>query len=156
MCLRGGEHLNNDASTSKKNSFGLNIGFSSILLIFVILCLVSFAALSIASADADHRLCTRVMERTASYYDACNKAEEALAGVDETLAEIYRNVGDKEEYFARVGHSKSYSIQVSDLQTLQVNIEILYPESDDDTFYRITSWQVLTIGELEDEPEEEE
>ena len=37
----------------KKKNFPMNIGLSSILLIFVVLCLVSFSILSIVSANAD-------------------------------------------------------------------------------------------------------
>lgn len=129
-------------------SFGLNIGSSSILLIFVLLCLVSFATLSIISAKADNKLSQKVLDRTAAYYEACNEAELALAGIDSTLANVYTTSADAEEYFATVGHSKSYSITISDLQTLQVNIEILYPEAGDDTFYKITSWQILTTSEI--------
>ena len=129
--------------------FGLNVGSSSILMIFVILCLVCLAVLSIISASSDNKLSKRILDRTTAYYDACNEAEKALAGVDHTLASIYLNSVDEDTYFNTVGHSKSYVIPISDLQTLQVNIEILYPESDDDTFYRITSWQVLNTGTVE-------
>ena len=52
------------SNSSKKKQFGMNIGSASILLVFVILCLVSFAVLSIVSANADSRLSTRVLERT--------------------------------------------------------------------------------------------
>ena len=52
----------------------MNIGSASILLVFVILCLVSFAVLSIVSANADSRLSTRVLERTTAYYDACRQS----------------------------------------------------------------------------------
>lgn len=41
------------SNSSKKKQFGMNIGSASILLVFVILCLVSFAVLSIVSANAD-------------------------------------------------------------------------------------------------------
>lgn len=134
----------------KKSSAGLNVGSSSILLIFVILCLVSFATLSIISANADSRLTRKVLNRTTAYYDACNKAEEALAGIDLTLTGIYLSSDTAEEYFSAVGHTKSYAIVISDIQTLQVNIEILYPEADEDTFYRITSWQVINTGEIQE------
>lgn len=140
---------NNAEHSQKKGSFGLNVGFSSILLIFVILSLVSFATLSIISANADSRLTRKVLERTEAYYDACNKAEEALASVDSTLTGIYLQSDGEAQYFATVGHNKSYVIAISELQTLQVNIEILYPESEEDTFYRITSWQVVNTGEIE-------
>lgn len=136
-------------NSSKKKQFGMNIGSASILLVFVILCLVSFAVLSIVSANADSKLSTRVLERTTAYYTACNQAEQSLAGMDHTLRHIYESSDSEEAYFASVGHGKSYVIPISDLQTLQVTIEILYPESDKDTFYRITAWQVLNTEELQ-------
>lgn len=134
--------------SSKKKQFGINIGSSSILLVFVILCLVSFAVLSIVSANADSKLSTRVLERTTAYYDACNQAEQSLAGMDNTLRRVYEASGSEDAYYASVGHGKSYVIPISDLQSLQVTIEILYPLSADDTFYRITAWQVLNTDEL--------
>lgn len=137
--------MNKSNSSSKtKQSFGMNIGSTSILLIFVILCLVSFAVLSIVSANADSKLTQKVLDRTTAYYEACNSAETALAAVDNTLRSVYESSSDSESYFEAVGHNKSYAIPVSDLQTLQVTIEILYPENDEDTFYRITNWQVIT------------
>lgn len=139
--------MNNNGSNKKSLSFGLNIGSSSILLIFVLLCLICFAALAIISAKADSKLSQKVLERTTAYYNACNEAEKALAGVDSTLADIYASSADAEAYFATVGHSKSYIIEISDLQSLHVTIEILYPEEEDDTFYSITGWQILTTDE---------
>ena len=131
------------SNSSKKKQFGMNIGSASILLVFVILCLVSFAVLSIVSANADSKLSSRVLERTTAYYDACNQAEQSLAGIDKILQRIYASSESEGAYFASVGHGKSYVIPISDLQSLQVTIEILYPLSADDTFYRITARQVL-------------
>lgn len=139
---------NNNPHNKQKLSLGLNVGSSSILLIFVLLCLISFATLSIISAKADSKLSHKVLERTTAYYNACNEAEKALAGVDNTLSEVYAHSKNATDYFNTVGHNKSYSIFISDLQTLQVTIEILYPVEDDDTFYSITSWQVLNTGEI--------
>lgn len=136
-------------NSSKKKQFGMNIGSASILLVFVILCLVSFAVLSIVSANADSKLSTRVLERTTAYYTACNQAEQSLAGMDHTLRRIYESSDSEEAYFASVGHGKSYVIPISDLQSLQVTIEILYPGTAEDSFYKITAWQVLNIDELQ-------
>lgn len=136
------------SNSSKKKQFGMNIGSASILLVFVILCLVSFAVLSIVSANADNKLSARVLERTSAYYAACNQAEQSLAGMDNTLRRIYASSDSEDAYFASVGHGKSYVIPISDLQSLQVTIEILYPQADDDSFYRITAWQILNTEEL--------
>lgn len=133
---------------SRKKQSGINIGSSSILLIFVILCLVSFAALSIVSANADHKLGQKILTRTDSYYDACNQAEESIAEIDHTLWEIYKTAANEEEYFATVGHFKSYSIPISDLQNLNIELEILYPKKSKDTCYRIQSWQVVNTDDL--------
>ena len=136
------------SNSSKKKQFGMNIGSASILLLFVILCLVSFAVLSIVSANADNKLSTRVLERTTAYYAACNQAEQSLAGMDKTLRRVYESSDSEESYFNSVGHGKSYVIPISDLQSLQVTIEILYPGTAEDSFYQITAWQVLNTNEL--------
>lgn len=134
---------------SKKKSTGVNIGSSSILLIFVLLCLVSFAALSIVSANADYKLGQKILTRTSAYYEACNQAEKSLASIDRTLWNLYETSADDKEYFATAGYSKSYLIPISDLQNLSIQIEILYPEKTGDTCYRIKSWQVVSAEQLE-------
>lgn len=128
--------------------FGLNAGSASILLIFVILCLVSFAVLSIVSANADRRLSEKLLAGTTAYYEACNQAEKALSATDRTLVSLYESSTSQEEYFKAVGHSKSYAIPISDVQTLEVSIQILYPTEKGDSYYDITAWQVLTTGEF--------
>lgn len=134
--------------------FHINVGSSSILLIFVILCLISFATLSIVSANADAKLSNRVVERTSAYYEACNRAQADIANMDNTLAAIYDDSFDEDEYFMAVGHKKSYIFPISGLQTLSVTLDILYPQEDGDSFYRITSWQVITdSSDLEDDEE---
>ena len=134
---------------SKQREFRVNVGTSSILLIFIILCLVAFATLSIVSASADYKLSRKVADRTGNYYEAANQAERYIASIDKTLQNVYSQAEDEEAYFATVGHSKSYLIPISDLQSLSVKLELLYPTTAEDTFYRITSWQVITTGELE-------
>lgn len=138
----------NTNNSPKKPFFGMNIGTSSILMIFVILCLVSFATLSIVSANADSKLSLRVLERTTAYYNACNIAEECLADIDSTLQSVYLSTDSAEEYFSTVSTGKSYTIPISDTQALQVMIEINYPETDEDVFYRITAWQIINTADL--------
>lgn len=132
-----------------KNHYGINVGSSSILMIFVILCLVSFAALSIISANADYKLTDKIAVRTQAYYNACNEAEETLASLDYVLHEQYATAASKESYYASVGTNKSFVIQISDIQALQVDLTIMYPASLEQPLYKIDSWQVITIGDLD-------
>ncbi len=133
----------------KSKGFGMNVGTSSILLIFVTLCLVSFATLSLVSANADRKLSTKVADRTVAYYNACNKVEESIAGIDATLRQVYSQVEGPEEYFTQVGHSKTYAIPISELQTLSVHLSILYPENSSGSFYEINTWKIITTGALD-------
>ena len=133
----------------KSKGFGMNVGTSSILLIFVTLCLVSFATLSLVSANADRKLSAKVADRTVAYYNACNKAEESIASIDATLKQVYSQVENKNEYFAQVGYSKTYAIPISELQTLNVHLSILYPENPAGPFYEINTWKIITTGELD-------
>ena len=130
-------------------SFTSGIGSSSILVIFVILCLVSFATLSIVSANADYKLSSKVLDRTTAYYMACNQVEQNLAQLDKTLLSLYESCSTEEEYYEAAGHRKSFLIPISDLQSLEVSVTIRYPSSDTDTFYTIDTYQVIITGELE-------
>ena len=57
----------------------VNIGTTSLLTIFVILCMVTFAALSWLTAVRNARLNERVQERTEAWYQAANAAYEKIA-----------------------------------------------------------------------------
>ncbi len=133
----------------KQKNYGINIGSSSILLIFVLLCLVSFAALSIVSANADSKLNHKIVDRTTAYYNACNSAEASIAEIDHTLFDLYASGITEEAYFKQVGHKISYAIPISDTQSLNVELTILYPEQPGGTFYSITSWEVITPEVME-------
>ena len=127
---------------NKKDFFGINVGTVSMVLIFVLLCLVSFAVLCIVSANADKNLSTKIADRTENYYKAWNSDGWFDLSL-KTLSIQFTQSQNEDDYFAKSGHDKSFTIPVSDTQSLLVEVEILYPDSVDDTFYRITQWKVL-------------
>ncbi len=133
----------------KKTEFSLNVGISSILFIFVILCLVSFAILSLSSAVSDRKLTDRIADNNTGYYEACNEAEELLEGLDRTLYEIYSSGISRTGYFDKVGKKKTFNIPIGDNRTLNVEAKILYPENKGDKFYKVTLWQVEMTEDLE-------
>lgn len=135
--------------STKKRDFHLNIGTSSILFTFVILCLVSFAVLSLVSAVSDYRLSTNVAENTTAYYQACGEIESQLSQLDEELRLLYESGISRVGYFEKEGKHRSFAYPISDIQTLTVEIDILYPENKGEGYYAVKSWQVLTTGNLE-------
>ena len=71
-----------DRSSGQSSYQTVNGGISLFLLTFIILCLVSFAALSIVSARADARLTEKYRQQTEYYYGARNEAQKFLQGLD--------------------------------------------------------------------------
>ncbi len=135
---------------SKKPQFKLNIGLSSILLIFVVLCLVSFAVLSLVSANSDKKLSLKMMERSTTYYNACNQFESDCAKLYADLKDAYANSLDETSYFQTLGQSEyTYAYTLSDLQTLEIIVKYLYPQNASQPFYEIISRRVVTDDTLE-------
>ena len=79
-----------------------NFGFSSILLAFVMLCIVTFSALSLLTANADYKLSKKVADKTVAYYQAEEKAYLLLQEIDQDLARAYRKSDTKESYYTLV------------------------------------------------------
>lgn len=141
---------------SKRKYPTINIGSSSMLVVFIILCLITFSVLSVASANNDRKYSEKIANRTTAYYKASNKAEELLSQIDDKLKQIYEQYNA--DYLSQVPDvltsidgidtsnfpSVFFSIPINDTQTLSVSLLIQIPEKEGDTFYTITSWQEIS------------
>ena len=67
-----------------------NIGASSLLVIFLILCLVTFAILTLTSAKSDADFSEKLAHHKTNYYAACNTAESTLDEIDAVLADAWQ------------------------------------------------------------------
>ena len=65
-----------------KQSIQFSIGWSSILMIFVVLCLAAFGILSCVTANADYKISAKTAQNTQSYYDLLRRSEQKLQAVD--------------------------------------------------------------------------
>ncbi len=129
-----------------KKSYGMNIGTSSVMLIFFVLCLVSFAALTLSSALADRSLTEKSEEKTSGYYEACNIAEERLCEIDEELSDAYESGMSRAEYFKKFGNTVNFNVAISDTRSLYVELEVVYPVKDKEGYYNISTWQEISSG----------
>lgn len=98
------------------------VGGSSLLIIFVVLCLVVFALLGFSTVQADKRLQDVSIEAVEEYYAADSLAEQILARL--RSGEIPQGVTDQDGIY-------SYCCPLSDTQVLQVRV-------------RASDWKVLT------------
>lgn len=88
-----------------KRNNGLNkqkiqIGTSSMLLIFTVLCLVIFSTLSLASANADYTLAIKNEKNVIRYYQVDSKGEELKKQVNKQLITLAVRAENKEEFIA--------------------------------------------------------
>lgn len=132
-----------------KKSYGMNIGLSSILVIFVILCLVCFAGLSVTSANADLRLSQKLAERTTAYYKAGNLANQHMLELSNAFSKIYAASENQKEYEEKIKESFSdsltFSYPINENQILKVSVSPLYPESAEGNFLMITCYKTETL-----------
>lgn len=140
----------------KKKYPAVNIGSASMLVVFIILCLVTFSVLSVASANRDYTYSKKIADRTTSYYKASGKAETILSQIDRELKSAYEQYGadylshisgafaDIEEVENFTLPSLSFSVPINDTQALSVSLVIQVPKNTKDTFYTITSWTEIS------------
>lgn len=139
---------------------GLGVGVSSILVIFVLLCLVTFATLSLVSARADWTLSQKAAAHTTAAETAANTAEQTLAKADALLADCYAGAADEADYRARAKAALAtlgtlreadgklyfdFVTEVSDTQTLNASLRVLWPAAGGG-FYEIARWQTVSTG----------
>ncbi len=115
----------------KKSDTPAAVGGSSLLVIFVVLCLTVFAVLSLSSVRADGRLSEASAEAVRAYYTADCEAEEILAKL---------RAGVVPEGVTAEGNRYRYECVVSDTQRLVVEAEVTGKS------YRILRWQTEATG----------
>ena len=152
---------------NKRRKTSTSIGFSSIMVIFITICLVTFATLSVLTANSDYRLSKKTEEKTTAYYEADANAQNMLHEIDQALVSLYKASTDEQTYFENittnitffelptgvqnfsissetVPPTISYEVVISDIQILYVTLEVQYPLEGNDGFYKITQWQTQT------------
>ena len=89
ICKGGTDH-----ETEEKNIFFfIHMGAPSLLMIFLVLCLFTFALLSLSSAKNNRTLSQQSADRIQAYYQASSLAEQALDQIDTILSDAYKNCG---------------------------------------------------------------
>ena len=133
-----------------------NFGFSTILLAFVMICIVTISALSLLTANSDCKLSQKVAEKNNAYYLADRVAQEQLMSIDQLLATAYQNAAGASSYYKsaalalesldygsydRRSGTFCYEIPVAERQSLHVELLILYPQDKHQPLFEITSWK---------------
>lgn len=106
---------------------GFQIGTSYLLVIFVVLCLVTFAALSLSSSLRDQSYTKKLVAHQTAYASASSEASARLAQIDTALeksdaAVALQNLSDVTVTEETDGLQIDYTVPVTDRQQLEVTI----------------------------------
>lgn len=132
----------------------INIGISSLILIFIVLCLGTFSLLSLSSAKADLSLAERSAQSVKEYYRADKEGQQWVEKTDAVLLEEMKKRGDKTELSARLKErlGENYDPESGKVMTdipmergQSLHIELIL--TGDETRYQCTSWYVYDSGE---------
>lgn len=134
---------------------GNSIGISLILVVFILLCLITFGTLSYMLAESDNEMSISSAENIVEYYNGDMTAQEMLKEVDEVLADTYWMSGDEASYISNLeaafedygavevvagedGNFVVFTTVISDTEILRSELEICYPATEG--YYRVESW----------------
>ena len=142
----------------------LNMGTSSLLVTFLILCLAIFATLSLSGAKSDYDFSMQLASQKQAYYEACSASELTLARLDNILKEQLPLCDTSQDYFDKTLHSLdneiknlsiecenmndslilSWTIPFTESKSLHVSVSIPYElTAKDKHYYRILTWQTI-------------
>lgn len=138
---------------NKKTNISVGMGGTLIITVFVVLCLMIFAALSFTTAYSDLKLSNKAQEMTADYYSIHGKAEEKLSEIGDILYEA--NIDEKKEILNTL--SDIDGVSYIDEENLIVQYEVLGQKNQkisvilnilQDTkgyYYEIAAWNLSNI-----------
>lgn len=140
-------------SRKKDSAPFANIGVSSLLVIFIILCLVVFATLTLSTAKSDYSFAQKLAQHKTEYYDASNKAETSLAALDKSLRKSGDLVSSAREVLGSgyncntADNTIQWQVPMNDSQALEVVIKVNRPYNKNSGNYTIKRWQTVSTVE---------
>ena len=141
----------------------VNIGSASLLVVFLVLCFVSFASLSLSSALNDYSFALRMAGKISEYYEASNQAEDIAASIDEMLKASYADANAQDDVYYRALEENiesgqipnaaisyessgtespviSYEVSIGESEELLVELLVCSPKKDG-CYYKILTWK---------------
>lgn len=98
----GNENIYRGGTVMKKHEFKVSTGITSIMMIFVVLCLTAFGVLSYSSANADIKLSVKNADSIAEYYQAESLINEEICCIDGIILKVRQEGLKEDDYYKAV------------------------------------------------------
>lgn len=134
-----------------------SFGFSTILLAFVMICIVTFSTLTLVTANSDYKLSKKVAQKSTDYAKASGILYEKMRILDEECALAYQESTNENDYYSHFTldqqHCILYEESINQTQTLQLKLQIHYPSEDNAQFLIIREWKIINQPiDIEEDP----
>lgn len=137
----------------------MGFGGSTLILIFGVLCLITFSVLALVSARSDYHLMEKTVNAVLDYYQADGKGEEFLAQVDRELDRLRVESSDESEFYQKAAkafpeyydageRTVSAAIQMNERLHLEVVLLVSYGDPNARQ-YQIESYKTVQNGVVE-------
>ena len=105
----------------EKKSFHIGTGITSLLMIFVVLCLTTFGILSFSSANAEYALTKKNADYVTNYYGAYSKGAVVLSRIDSIIYQVRSSeeVADEEYFMAIENKLKEMELSEGSLEIVK-------------------------------------
>lgn len=137
---------------------GINIGTSSLILILIVLCLVTFGVLSLSSAKSSLNLAERNVAAAEEYYSLDNLGQEFLQRLDMELTKLWTDGQTESGYIEEIaglygGQYDSGTNQIHSVFQMDGGGLLLYvavePVFDREERYQIAAWKTMNSEEYD-------
>lgn len=141
----------------QKNGYRANIGGPSLILIFIVMCLVTFGMLSLSTAKSEHNLAVRNASAITEYYRADGEGEafyQMVLNKVKSVKEKGRGQTEYEDLLAQeLGdyyhkEEKTIIIQIPMERSQALFIELV-PDFGENGKVRISKWNVVPSEDYE-------
>jgi hypothetical protein len=136
-----------------RNSQGIHVGSTSILMVFSVLCLTIFAVLSFVTTNYERKLSEKTAAAVLNFYEADSHAEEILAEMQKML-NAYTEPGLIDEFSAQfeqedflvspledpMNFSFSFEVPIDEKQVLHISATVK------NGIIMVNSWIILSTG----------
>lgn len=139
---------------------GIGIGYTSIMIIFVIICLTVLAVLSYTSSDSNDSLNQKSRKYMTEYYNADLNAKKTLSEIDFAVYDAIESFFFDmtfEDYIAEMedvslnrnmqGYSVSYFTAINENQDIFVELYVPLSHFPGTPRYDIVKWQIVNSDE---------